>query len=538
MGVSSAFAQLYRFAAAEAVTPERRGRAISLVLAGGLLAGFIGPQLARSTADLLGTRFVASFLCIPLLALGSMGLMLGLRLPEAVEPRVAGAARPVVAIVRQPLFLVAVASEVAGYGVMNLLMTGTPLAIVAHHGHGLRDAAFVIEWHLVGMFLPGFFTGSLIQRIGERATIALGIGVNGGAWRWGLRRLTVWHFWLSLLLVGVGWNLMFVGGSTLVTRTYTPDERTKAQAANDFLIWATVAVTSLSSGQLLHRHGWTSILVTAARCSRWRPPRSSSPRSRADRRALDARGVTRPRYLRRPIRYSHGAWGASVAHRPRRSWRASSSRRGCRRRHVALVAQAELLQHVARPRVLRACHRDDPGEPRLVEPVRERRPRRLGGETLPPGRALEGVQDLDLAQLVDRVEAALTEEAPGPEVLDGEDAVALLRPVPDELLDGAPRSHRDLVAHERAAAELARDLRVLVEREVNGSIRLRERPEAKPRRAEDDHAGTAAGYVASESSGKIGRRIRVNAKRVRFDEERPGASTSTISRAIGSKAAR
>ena len=263
MGVSSAFAQLYRFAAAEAVTPERRGRAISLVLAGGLLAGFVGPQLAGSTADLLGTRFVASFLCIPLLALGSMGLMLGLRLPEAVEPRAAGAARPVVAIVRQPLFLVAVASEMAGYGVMNLLMTGTPLAMVAHHGHGLRDAAFVIEWHLVGMFLPGFFTGPLIQRIGERATIAIGIAVNVGSLAAGFAGSTVWHFWLSLLLVGVGWNLMFVGGSTLVTRTYTPGERTKAQAANDFLIWTTVAVTSLSSGQLLHRHGWTAILATA-----------------------------------------------------------------------------------------------------------------------------------------------------------------------------------------------------------------------------------------------------------------------------------
>ncbi len=331
MGVSSAFAQLYRFAAAEAVTPERRGRAISLVLAGGLLAGFVGPQLAGSTADLLGTRFVASFLCIPLLALGSMGLMLGLRLPEAVEPRAAGAARPVVAIVRQPLFLVAVASEMAGYGVMNLLMTGTPLAMVAHHGHGLRDAAFVIEWHLVGMFLPGFFTGPLIQRIGERATIAIGIAVNVGSLAAGFAGSTVWHFWLSLLLVGVGWNLMFVGGSTLVTRTYTPGERTKAQAANDFLIWTTVAVTSLSSGQLLHRHGWTAILATAgpllalaaaALVAAARAARVPCPRA--------ARGLTQPRYLRPPIRYSQGAWGAASAHRPRRSWRASSSRRASR----------------------------------------------------------------------------------------------------------------------------------------------------------------------------------------------------------------
>jgi predicted MFS family arabinose efflux permease len=264
MGVASAFAQLYRFAAAEAVSPERRGRAISLVLAGGLVAGFVGPQLARYSADLLATRFVASFLCVPLLAVLSMTLMLGLRLPEVEASQVRGTTRTVGAIVRQPLFLVAVSSEMVGYGVMNLLMTGAPLAIVTHHGHGLGDAAFVIEWHLVGMFLPSFFTGALIQRIGERMTIAIGIAVNVASLGTGLAGTTVGHFWLSLLLVGVGWNLMFVGGSTLVTHTYTPSERTKAQAANDFLIWATVAVTSLSSGQLLHRHGWTAILVTAA----------------------------------------------------------------------------------------------------------------------------------------------------------------------------------------------------------------------------------------------------------------------------------
>jgi predicted MFS family arabinose efflux permease len=263
MGVSSAFAQLYRFAAAEAVAPERRGRAISLVLAGGLLASFVGPQLAGSTADLFQTRYAASFLCIPVLAFLGMAMMLGLRLPEAAETRVTGTARPVAEIVRQPLFLVAVASQLSGYGVMNLLMTGTPLAMTAHHGHGLRDAAFVIQWHLVGMFLPGFFTGTLIQRIGERGTIAVGIAVNVLSLAVGFAGVTVWHFWLGLLLVGVGWNFMFVGGSTLVTRTYAPRERTKAQAANDFLIWATVAVTSLSSGQLLHRHGWAAILVTA-----------------------------------------------------------------------------------------------------------------------------------------------------------------------------------------------------------------------------------------------------------------------------------
>jgi len=264
LGLSSAFAQLYRFAAAEAVAPAERSRAISFVLAGGLVAGFVGPQLARATADLLGTRFVAAFLCVPVLGVLSMLLMLGLRLPAPVAAYAAGAVRPVGAIVRQPLFLAAVISEMTGYGVMNLLMTGTPLAMTTHHGHALADAAFVIQWHLVGMFLPGFFTGTLIQRIGERATIAAGIAVNVLSLGVGLAGTSVWHFWLALLLVGAGWNLMFVGGSTLVTRTYAPAERAKAQAANDFLIWATVAVTSLSSGQLLYRRGWMSIIATAA----------------------------------------------------------------------------------------------------------------------------------------------------------------------------------------------------------------------------------------------------------------------------------
>jgi MFS family permease len=263
VGLSSAFAQLYRFAAAEAVEPARRGRAMSLVLAGGLAAGFVGPQLARSTADLLGTRFLASYLCVPLLSVLSVLLLTGLDLPPPVEARAERTSRPIGAIVRQPLFLTAVVSQMTGYGVMNLLMTGTPLAMMTHHGHGLADAAFVIQWHLVGMFLPGFFTGSLVQRVGERVTILIGIAVNGASLAVGFAGVGVWHFWLALALVGVGWNLMFVGGSTLVTRTYASAERARAQAANDFFIWTTVAVTSLSAGQLLHHRGWQAVLATA-----------------------------------------------------------------------------------------------------------------------------------------------------------------------------------------------------------------------------------------------------------------------------------
>jgi MFS family permease len=263
VGMSSAFGQLYRFAAAEAVPEAERSRAISLVLAGGLVASFVGPQLAKVTADLAGTRYAASFLTVPLLALVTVLLLLGLRLPATDRPAVAGAVRPLGAIVRQPAFLAAVVAQMTGYGVMNLLMTGTPLAMTAYHGHGLGDAVFVIQWHMVGMFLPGFFTGTLIRRIGERPTILLGIGVNVASLVVAFAGVGIWHFWLALTLLGVGWNLMFVGGSTLVTRTYASAERATAQAANDFAIWATVAVTSLSAGQLLHRHGWTAVVTTA-----------------------------------------------------------------------------------------------------------------------------------------------------------------------------------------------------------------------------------------------------------------------------------
>jgi MFS family permease len=264
IGVSSAFAQLYRFAAAEAVSPGERGRAISIVLGGGLVAAFLGPLLARATADLLAPRFAASYLAVPGLALVTALLVLALRLPEARSERAEGPARPVAAIVRQPVFLTAVASGMAGYGVMSLLMTGAPLAMTTHHGHGLADAAFVIQWHLVGMFLPAFFAGWLVRRTGEPATILLGIAASAASLVVAFAGVEVWHFWLALTLVGAGWSLMFVGGSTLVTQAFAGAERARAQAAHDFLVWTTVTVTSLSSGQLLHRQGWHAVLATAA----------------------------------------------------------------------------------------------------------------------------------------------------------------------------------------------------------------------------------------------------------------------------------
>src|SRR5262249_44193894 len=265
LGVSVAFAQQYRFAAAETSRPDFRSRAISFVLIGGLAAAFIGPMLARATVRLFETTYLGAYLCIPVLGLITAALLLGLRMPPpaADTALVVGAARPITEIVRQPIFLVAVLAQMMGQGVMNLLMTGTPLAMMAHH-HTFTDTAFVIQWHVVGMFLPGFFTGTLIQRWGERAVILLGIAVNVLAVGAAFLDVGGDNFFLAMMLDGIGWNFMFVAGSALVTKAYTPAERSRTQAANDFLVFGTAAVTSLSSGQLLHHKGWQIVLTTAA----------------------------------------------------------------------------------------------------------------------------------------------------------------------------------------------------------------------------------------------------------------------------------
>jgi MFS family permease len=285
LGVSVAFAQQYRFAAAETSLPDFRSRAISFVLLGGLAAAFLGPMLARATVRLFDVTYLGAYLCVPALGLLTAALLVGLRMPRPSEDaiRVAGSARPILEIVRQPIFIVAVLAQMMGQGIMNLLMTGTPLAMMAHH-HSFADTAFVIQWHVVGMFLPGFFTGTLVQRWGERTVILLGIALNALAVVAAALDVGVHNFFLAMTLNGIGWNFMFVAGSTLVTKAYAPAERSRTQAANDFLVFGTAAVTSLSSGQLLHHRGWQVVLTTAAVMlfaalagSLWRVSRAPSP---------------------------------------------------------------------------------------------------------------------------------------------------------------------------------------------------------------------------------------------------------------------
>jgi len=262
VGLFSGAAQLYRFAAADTAHESMRGKAISWVLAGGVVAGFIGPQIAKWTRDLMNPYFIASYYATACLMVLSILFLLFLRIPPPSEDHSQGEERPLAVIIRQPDFMVAALSAMVGYAVMVLIMTGTPLAMVANNLH-FNDAAFVIQWHVVAMYLPSFFTGNLITRFGARTIILMGVLLNLGTIITALSGINLFNFWLALVLLGVGWNFMFIGGSTMLTSTYNTCERPKTQALNDFIVFGSVALASLSSGQLLHYLGWNMVLISA-----------------------------------------------------------------------------------------------------------------------------------------------------------------------------------------------------------------------------------------------------------------------------------
>jgi len=262
-GINNAFAQYYRFAAADTATEDFRSRAISYVLAGGIIAAFLGPQLAKWTAELSPVMFSASYASIIGLSLVSITFLQFTRIPLPPKPELGGGGRPITQIMAQPVYLVAVLSGSLGYGVMNMLMTSTPLAMT-FCGFEFNDAATVIQWHIVGMFLPSFFTGNLIKRFGVINIIAVGAALQALAIVIGLSGTEFSHFTAGLIALGLGWNFMFIGGTTLLTEAYTPEERAKTQAANDFTVFSVVAITAFSSGLLHENLGWTSINLISA----------------------------------------------------------------------------------------------------------------------------------------------------------------------------------------------------------------------------------------------------------------------------------
>jgi len=263
VGTFVAHGQLYRFAAADTAAESFRSRAISLVLAGGVIAGFLGPQFAKWSKDLVpDVRYLGSYFVVAALCAASIGLLAFIDIPRPVRTAVRGAERPLRRIALQPTYAVAALSAMVGYGTMNLLMTGTPLAMVGHH-FAFDDAATVIQWHVVAMFLPSFVTGNLIQRFGVLTVIVAGAMLDFLCIGVAYSGTTFVHFWVALILLGVGWNFMFIGGTTLLTTAHTPQERNKAQGLNDFFVFSTAVTASLLSGQLLHYLGWHLMLLAA-----------------------------------------------------------------------------------------------------------------------------------------------------------------------------------------------------------------------------------------------------------------------------------
>ena len=256
VGTYQSFAQFYRFAASEVADDAFRPRAISLVLAGGVVAALAGPLLARLGGDLMVPTYTASFIILAVVSLAGALLLLGLRIPApAAAPADNTSARPLFEIMRQPTYLVALFGAASGYGIMILAMTATPLAMVHHH-HGLGDAATVVQLHVLGMFLPSFFTGSLIARFGVLRVMLAGVLLLAGHVLLTLSGTGFYSFASALVLLGIGWNFLYVGGTNLLTRTYAAAEKAKAQAANDLTIFVVGLMASLSAGALHSAIGW------------------------------------------------------------------------------------------------------------------------------------------------------------------------------------------------------------------------------------------------------------------------------------------
>ncbi|MBC8257854.1 MAG: MFS transporter [SAR324 cluster bacterium] len=264
LGTLSGFGQLYRFAAADVATNEFKTKAVSLVMFGGIIAGFIGPTVASMAKDLIpNAQFAGSYLFVILFFVLTVMVLSVTKLPKPSEAEQKGKTRPLKEIFSQPKFLVAVLTSMAGYGVMAMIMTATPLAMTEGSGHPFSDAAFVIQWHVVGMFAPSFFTGSLIHRFGAVPIIFTGILLNILCVIINFSGTDVLNFWSALILLGIGWNFMFVAGTTMVTETYYPAEKAIVQGVNDFLVFGFSAFSSLLAGVLQTTMGWEVVNLSA-----------------------------------------------------------------------------------------------------------------------------------------------------------------------------------------------------------------------------------------------------------------------------------
>lgn len=260
-GTYSGFAGYYRFAAADIASPAFRSRAISWVVAGGVVAAVAGTNIVRFTQNLSATPFLATYFALLLLGVAAMLVIGRLQLPPLLADHASGPARPLSAIISQPVYITALICSTVGFAVMVMVMTATPLAMLMC-GYTVGDSATVIQWHVLGMFVPSFFTGALIRRFGILPIMGAGIALLGGHVAIALTGIEFLRFLSGLTLLGLGWNFLFVGGTNLLTESYRPAERAKAQAAHDFIMMSIVSIASLSAGGVLNTWGWNTVNVT------------------------------------------------------------------------------------------------------------------------------------------------------------------------------------------------------------------------------------------------------------------------------------
>jgi len=260
-GVYQAFAQHSRFAAADMASPSFRPKAISWVMTGGVAAGLLGTSLVMFTTDLLApVTFAGSYAAMAVICTLAIGVLAFVDIPRKEETTVAGEARPLATIFKQPRFIVAVVAATLSYGMMNLVMTAAPIAMI-DCGFSTTTAAWAIQWHVLAMFVPSFFTGQIIARVGAERVCAAGLLLLAGAATAGLLGISFGNFAVNLILLGLGWNFGFIGGTTLLTECYRPAERERVQGLNDFIVFGTVAIASLTSGKLLDLFGWSSVNI-------------------------------------------------------------------------------------------------------------------------------------------------------------------------------------------------------------------------------------------------------------------------------------
>ncbi|TDI57762.1 MAG: MFS transporter [Alphaproteobacteria bacterium] len=259
MGFSNAFVQQFRFAAADTASVAFRPKAISLVLAGGIVAAVLGPQTVIHSRDLIGSvPYAGAFLAASAFLVAGAMILIALDIPKPPAVQRSQAGRPLLQIARRPRFLIAVTCAITAYALMILVMTAAPLAMVGN-GHSQDSATLGIQWHVLAMFGPSFFTGSLIVRFGAERIIAIGLVILIGCALVALSGVSIAHFWTALVLLGVGWNFGFIGGTALVTETYEPVEKERVQALNDFLIFGFVVLASFLSGTILVSGGWNAV---------------------------------------------------------------------------------------------------------------------------------------------------------------------------------------------------------------------------------------------------------------------------------------